>query len=62
LAYGLSGLGNPNSLLGGALGTYLTSPLVNTGGAGGGITSAGMQNPTLDVYGSGYVPLGYANF
>jgi len=62
LAYGLSGLGNPNSLLGNALGTYLTSPLVNTGGAGGGITSAGMQNPTLDVYGSGYVPLGYANF
>jgi hypothetical protein len=62
LAYGLSGLGNPNSLLGGALGSYLTSPLVNTGGAGGGITSAGMQNPTLDVYGSGYVPLGYANF
>lgn len=42
LAYGLSGLGNPNSLLGNALGTYLTSPLVNTGGAGGGITSAGM--------------------
>ena len=62
LAYGLSGLGNPNSLLGGALGTYLTSPLVNTGGAGGGITSPLMQNPTLDVYGSGYVPLGYANF
>jgi hypothetical protein len=62
LAYGLGGLGNPNSLLGGALGTYLTSPLVNTGGAGGGITSAGMQNPTLDVYGSGYVPLGYANY
>jgi len=62
LAYGLSGLGNPNSLLGNALGSYLTSPLVNTGGAGGGITSAGMQNPTLDVYGSGYVPLGYANF
>jgi hypothetical protein len=62
LAYGLSGLGNPNSLLGNALGTYLTSPLVNTGGAGGGITSAGMQNPTLDIYGSGYVPLGYANF
>jgi hypothetical protein len=62
LAYGLSGLGNPNSLLGNALGSYLTSPLVSTGGAGGGITSAGMQNPTLDVYGSGYVPLGYANF
>jgi hypothetical protein len=61
LAYGLSGLGNPNSLLGGALGTYLTSPLVNTGGAGGGITSAGMQEPTLDVYGN-YVPLGYANY
>jgi len=35
LAYGLSGLGNPNSLLGGALGTYLTSPLVNTGNVGG---------------------------
>ena len=33
LAYGLSGLGNPNSLLGGALGTYLTSPLPNTSGA-----------------------------
>jgi len=35
LAYGLSGLGNPNSLLGGALGTYLTSPLVSTGNVGG---------------------------
>ena len=35
LGYGLSGLGNPNSLLGNALGTYLTSPLVSTGNVGG---------------------------
>jgi hypothetical protein len=62
-ARALTGLADPSSLFGNALGSYLTSSLANTsGGAGGGITSAGMQNPTLDVYGSGYVPLGYANF
>jgi hypothetical protein len=60
----LGGMGSPTSTLGAGLTNWLTSntPQATTGGAGGGITSPLMQNPTFDIYGSGNVPLGYANY
>lgn len=60
----LGGMGSPTSTLGAGLVNWLTSntPQATTGGAGGGITSPLMQNPTFDIYGSGNVPLGYANY
>lgn len=60
----LGGMGSPTSTLGAGLVNWLTSntPQPGTAGAGGGITSPLMQNPTFDIYGSGNVPLGYANY
>lgn len=60
----LGGLGSPTSTLGAGLTNWLTSNAPTTAGvgAGGGITSPLMQNPTFDIYGSGNVPLGYANY
>jgi len=56
-AYLLSGFGTPTSTLGQGLASWLTSTAPTTGG----ITSQGMNTPTVDAYGN-YVPLGYANF
>ena len=56
-AYLLGGLGSPTSTLGQGLASWLTSTAPTTGG----ITSQGMNTPTVDAYGN-YVPLGYANF
>jgi hypothetical protein len=56
-AYILGGLGSPTSTLGTGLANWLTSTAPTTGG----ITSQGMNTPTIDAYGN-YVPLGYANF
>ena len=56
-AYIASGLGSPTSLLGTGLANWLTSTAPTTGG----ITSQGMNTPTVDAYGN-YVPLGYANY
>jgi hypothetical protein len=50
-------LGSPTSTLGTGLANWLTSTAPTTGG----ITSQGMNTPTVDAYGN-YVPLGYANF
>ena len=60
----LGGMGSPTSTLGAGLTNWLTSNAPTTAGvgAGGGITSPLMQNPTFDIYGSGNVPLGYANY
>lgn len=58
----LGGAGSPTSTLGQGLFNWLTSNIPSGGGAGGGITSPLMQNPIADIYGSGNVPLGYANF
>jgi len=57
LATFTSSLGSPTSTLGLGLGNYLTSLAPPTGG----ITSQGINSPTIDAYGN-YVPLGYANF
>ena len=52
IAQGLAGFGNSTNT---GAGTYY--------GAGGGITSSGMQASNYtDVYGSGNLPMGYANF
>jgi hypothetical protein len=56
-AYIASGLGSPTSTLGAGLANWLTSTAPTTGG----ITSQGMNAPTVDAYGN-YVPLGYANY
>jgi hypothetical protein len=56
-AYILGGLGSPTSTLGSGLANWLTSLAPTTGG----ITSQGMNAPTIDAYGN-YVPLGYANY
>jgi len=56
-AYIASGLGSPTSTLGAGLANWLTSSAPTTGG----ITSQGMNAPTVDAYGN-YVPLGYANY
>jgi hypothetical protein len=56
-AYIASGLGSPTSLLGAGLANWLTSNAPTTGG----ITSQGINAPTVDAYGN-YVPLGYANY
>jgi hypothetical protein len=56
-AYIASGLGSPTSTLGAGLANWLTSNAPTTGG----ITSQGMNAPTVDAYGN-YVPLGYANY
>jgi len=56
-AYIASGLGSPTSTLGAGLANWLTSNAPSTGG----ITSQGMNAPTVDAYGN-YVPLGYANY
>lgn len=56
-AYLLGGLGSPTSTLGQGLASWLTSTAPTTGG----ITSQGINTPTIDAYGN-YVPLGYANF
>jgi hypothetical protein len=56
-AYIASGLGSPTSTLGAGLVNWLTSNAPTTGG----ITSQGMNAPTVDAYGN-YVPLGYANY
>jgi hypothetical protein len=56
-AYIASGLGSPTSTLGAGLANWLTSNAPTTGG----ITSQGMNAPTIDAYGN-YVPLGYANY
>jgi len=56
-AYILGGLGSPTSTLGTGLANWLTSTAPTTGG----ITSQGMNTPTVDAYGN-YVPLGYANY
>ena len=56
-AYILGGLGSPTSTLGAGLANWLTSTAPTTGG----ITSQGMNAPTVDAYGN-YVPLGYANY
>jgi hypothetical protein len=56
-AYILGGLGSPTSTLGSGLANWLTSLAPTTGG----ITSQGMNAPTVDAYGN-YVPLGYANY
>jgi hypothetical protein len=56
-AYIASGLGSPTSTLGAGLANWLTSTAPTTGG----ITSQGMNTPTVDAYGN-YVPLGYANY
>jgi hypothetical protein len=56
-AYILGGLGSPTSTLGTGLANWLTSTAPTTGG----ITSQGMNAPTVDAYGN-YVPLGYANY
>jgi hypothetical protein len=57
LATVVGGLSDPTSLLAQGLGTYFGS----TAPATGGITSQGMNAPTVDAYGN-YVPLGYANY
>ena len=63
-------VGQTNAITGG-LGTYLNysqgnnlvAALRGGGGGGGGITNAGMQVPGYtDVYGSGQLPMGYANY
>lgn len=63
-------IGQTNAITGG-LGTYLNysqgnnlvAALRGGGGGGGGITNAGMQVPSYtDVYGSGQLPMGYANY
>jgi hypothetical protein len=56
-AYLLGGFGSPTSTLGQGLASWLTSTAPTTGG----ITSQGINTPTIDAYGN-YVPLGYANF
>jgi len=56
-AYIASGLGSPTSTLGQGLANWLTSNAPTTGG----ITSQGINAPTVDAYGN-YVPLGYANY
>jgi len=56
-AYIASGLGSPTSTLGAGLANWLTSSAPTTSG----ITSQGMNSPTVDAYGN-YVPLGYANY
>ena len=56
-AYIASGLGSPTSTLGAGLANWLTSTAPTTGG----ITSQGINAPTVDAYGN-YVPLGYANY
>jgi hypothetical protein len=56
-AYIASGLGSPTSTLGAGLANWLTSNAPSTGG----ITSQGINAPTVDAYGN-YVPLGYANY
>ena len=56
-AYITSGLGSPTSTLGQGLASWLTSSAPTTGG----ITSQGINSPTVDAYGN-YVPLGYANY
>jgi hypothetical protein len=56
-AYIASGLGSPTSTLGQGLANWLTSTAPTTGG----ITSQGVNAPTVDAYGN-YVPLGYANY
>jgi hypothetical protein len=56
-AYLLSGAGSPTSALGTGLANWLSSTSPTTTG---GITSAGINAPTVDAYGN-YVPLGYAN-
>jgi len=56
-AYLLGGLSSPTSTLGTGLANWLTSSAPTTGG----ITSQGMNAPTIDAYGN-YVPLGYANY
>ena len=56
-AYILGGLGSPTSTLGAGLANWLTSNAPTTGG----ITSQGINAPTVDAYGN-YVPLGYANY
>lgn len=56
-AYIFGGLGSPTSTLGQGLANWLTSNAPSTGG----ITSQGMNAPTVDAYGN-YVPLGYANY
>jgi hypothetical protein len=55
-AYIASGLGSPTSTLGQGLANWLTSTPTTSG-----ITSQGMNTPTVDAYGN-YVPLGYANY
>jgi len=57
LATFTSSLGSPTSTLGAGLGNWLTSLSPTTGG----ITSQGINTPTVDAYGN-YVPLGYANY
>jgi hypothetical protein len=57
LATVVGGLSDPTSLLAQGLGTYFGSTAPTTGG----ITSQGMNAPTVDAYGN-YVPLGYANY
>ena len=56
-AYIASGLGSPTSTLDAGLANWLTSSAPSTSG----ITSQGMNSPTVDAYGN-YVPLGYANY
>jgi len=56
-AYLLGGLSSPTSTLGQGLANWLTSSAPTTSG----ITSRGMNAPTVDAYGN-YVPLGYANY
>jgi hypothetical protein len=56
-AYLLGGLSSPTSTLGTGLANWLTSSAPTTSG----ITSQGMNAPTVDAYGN-YVPLGYANY
>jgi len=57
LATFTSSLGSPTSTLGAGLGNWLTS----LAPVSSGITSQGINAPTVDAYGN-YVPLGYANY
>jgi hypothetical protein len=57
LATFTSSLGSPTSTLGAEVGNWLTS----LAPVSSGITSQGINAPTVDAYGN-YVPLGYANY
>jgi len=61
LATGLINAGT-NQQLSQGISNWFGSGAPNLGGAGGGITSAGMLAPTYtDIYGGGQLPAGYAN-